>query len=308
MSLITWKEEFYPIPASHYMPWESTCQHSLQKWIGLRPENLQKHNVALRPYQLSNPRPPVYLVDVDIEKLKHDKLDYNWDILEINGSSCALCLKSEHVVLDIQDEQVEEFGMDVEDFIDEDEKCIEMCDVCPINHLLYMPCDADPECDDEDDMKTYPKKLHGVTKKRQQSPFRIFTETYNPEPMIAVLEDAVKLFQERPKEFFVSINLKKGFLNNEISPLTVEDIEEFVKQTSDAFKVDATKLITLQRERAEYILEMCQKKLQQYKALDPDTNMLLADLYKKQIEYCKNRIAETQAELDCINSALQDKA
>jgi len=42
MSIETWRAEFYPIRASG-CPQEQAAAHSLQKWIGLRPENLTKH-------------------------------------------------------------------------------------------------------------------------------------------------------------------------------------------------------------------------------------------------------------------------
>ncbi len=46
MSLETWKQEFYPKPASETTP-EEAVQHSLTKWEGLLPENLAKHNVRV---------------------------------------------------------------------------------------------------------------------------------------------------------------------------------------------------------------------------------------------------------------------
>lgn len=39
MSLETWKEEFYPIPADE-VPESQALAHSLRKWEGLRKENL----------------------------------------------------------------------------------------------------------------------------------------------------------------------------------------------------------------------------------------------------------------------------
>jgi hypothetical protein len=44
MSLQTWKEEFYPIPANETSP-EESLKHSLKKWKGLTKENLQKHGL-----------------------------------------------------------------------------------------------------------------------------------------------------------------------------------------------------------------------------------------------------------------------
>lgn len=44
MSIATWKQEFYKTPADQ-CPEEYAVDHSLQKWIGLRPENLKKHGL-----------------------------------------------------------------------------------------------------------------------------------------------------------------------------------------------------------------------------------------------------------------------
>ena len=45
MSLETWKAEFYPIEAAEVETERHAAQHSLQKWIGLRPENMKRHEV-----------------------------------------------------------------------------------------------------------------------------------------------------------------------------------------------------------------------------------------------------------------------
>ena len=42
MSIETWKKEFYPIPANEVKE-DDAVSHSLQKWTGLLPENLDKH-------------------------------------------------------------------------------------------------------------------------------------------------------------------------------------------------------------------------------------------------------------------------
>ena len=44
MSLESWKAEFYTIPASK-CPEEYAIEHSLRKWTGLLPENLDKHEL-----------------------------------------------------------------------------------------------------------------------------------------------------------------------------------------------------------------------------------------------------------------------
>jgi len=78
MTLETWKKEFYPVPADD--PSIDTSMkatlHSLQKWIGLRKENLNKHSVYM------------FAGYVD------DFLDFKSSIdpgLCINADSCALC-------------------------------------------------------------------------------------------------------------------------------------------------------------------------------------------------------------------------
>lgn len=46
MSYKTWKAEFYPVEAVDY-PEDQAIEHSLQKWTGLLPENLRKHDIIL---------------------------------------------------------------------------------------------------------------------------------------------------------------------------------------------------------------------------------------------------------------------
>lgn len=53
MSVESWKEEFYPIDA-HEVEKEDAAKHSLQKWIGLRKVNLDKHNVRLEVTEVRN--------------------------------------------------------------------------------------------------------------------------------------------------------------------------------------------------------------------------------------------------------------
>lgn len=49
MSVKTWKKEFYPTEASEAAKQGelAAINHSLQKWQGLLPENLAKHNVKI---------------------------------------------------------------------------------------------------------------------------------------------------------------------------------------------------------------------------------------------------------------------
>jgi len=44
VSLETWKEEFYPVPAGAVSR-EDALDHSIRKWEGLRPENLRRHGL-----------------------------------------------------------------------------------------------------------------------------------------------------------------------------------------------------------------------------------------------------------------------
>ena len=53
MSLETWKAEFYPIDATLVAP-EDAIQHALTKWIGLRPENLSKHDLTVHDCEISD--------------------------------------------------------------------------------------------------------------------------------------------------------------------------------------------------------------------------------------------------------------
>lgn len=47
MSLDTWMQEFYPVRAEHA---KDALEHSIQKWTGMLPENLEKHEVSVRHY------------------------------------------------------------------------------------------------------------------------------------------------------------------------------------------------------------------------------------------------------------------
>ncbi len=69
MTLESWKSEFYPIEASEVPESEAVAQ-SLQKWIGLRKENLDKHECFLDEFGV---------------------VDVNGEYLMINADSCALC-------------------------------------------------------------------------------------------------------------------------------------------------------------------------------------------------------------------------
>lgn len=73
MSLKTWKKKFYPVPAETKMTKLGAVEHSIQKWTGLLPSNLEKHEVCAGDGGVC---------DYD-----------NDENLEINQSTCALCYK-----------------------------------------------------------------------------------------------------------------------------------------------------------------------------------------------------------------------
>lgn len=75
MSLETWKDEFYPVPADKVEAKDAVA-HSLRKWIGLRKENLERHGVVRRGFMI------------------HDK-NYTGKLLPIDDQTCALCVHYE---------------------------------------------------------------------------------------------------------------------------------------------------------------------------------------------------------------------
>lgn len=75
MTLKTWKAEFYPKEAKARMSKKSAIEHSIQKWIGLRKENLEAHGLVADSHQV--------LIYEDIDS----------DRLRIDSRSCALCHK-----------------------------------------------------------------------------------------------------------------------------------------------------------------------------------------------------------------------
>lgn len=77
MSLKTWKEEFYPIPAIK-VEMGAAVDHSITKWSGLRPENLKKHHVVTNEYGI-------------FDESSETSADGVIQQLPINSDSCALC-------------------------------------------------------------------------------------------------------------------------------------------------------------------------------------------------------------------------
>ena len=70
MSFATWIEEFYPVPADD-CPREQALEHSILKWTGLLPENLEKHGVQKCASYVQDPKGILWL--------------------RLDASSCALC-------------------------------------------------------------------------------------------------------------------------------------------------------------------------------------------------------------------------
>lgn len=72
-NLQTWMNEFYPIPANSKLSEKKAIEHSILKWTGLLPENLEKHNVH-KGYGS-------YILDSNSKRF------------DISGITCALCEK-----------------------------------------------------------------------------------------------------------------------------------------------------------------------------------------------------------------------
>lgn len=79
MSIKTWKSEFYPKPVEETSP-EEAILHSLRKWEGLRPENIQKHSVNINCFG------NIY--------------DDRYNRFNVDNRSCSLC---HHYYDDIKD-------------------------------------------------------------------------------------------------------------------------------------------------------------------------------------------------------------
>jgi len=76
MSLKTWKARYYPVRAVDVLAGEESIIHSLNKWKGLRDENLMAHGLHVR-----------LIVGGAVAGI----VDSDGDGLRINFSSCALC-------------------------------------------------------------------------------------------------------------------------------------------------------------------------------------------------------------------------
>lgn len=78
MTLKTWKKEFYPVTAKRAAKGSvvKAVEHSIRKWVGLRPSNLKRHGMVS------------YWVSGDIAEEGH-----TLTFLYIDGQSCSLCQK-----------------------------------------------------------------------------------------------------------------------------------------------------------------------------------------------------------------------
>ena len=52
MSIETWKQEFYHVPATANMTDREAIEHGIQKWEGFKAKNRRKHNVNRTNYTL----------------------------------------------------------------------------------------------------------------------------------------------------------------------------------------------------------------------------------------------------------------
>jgi hypothetical protein len=85
MSFENWKKEFYPKAASEFIikTDEECLRHSIQKWKGALPENVEKHEVTYKEHAV-------------FDVLNGQELHYN-------GMSCALCKKYSDLAPDEDD-------------------------------------------------------------------------------------------------------------------------------------------------------------------------------------------------------------
>ncbi|HEX6827220.1 MAG TPA: hypothetical protein VF077_12955 [Nitrospiraceae bacterium] len=70
MSFETWRQEFYPVPASEVSA-DDALAHSIRKWEGLQAEALVKHGLWFTPPHI---------------------VTGNDGVMPIGGENCALCL------------------------------------------------------------------------------------------------------------------------------------------------------------------------------------------------------------------------
>lgn len=110
MSIESWKQEFYPIHADQ-TPIEQAITHSLQKWIGLRAENLARHNCRVAEHGAGIP----YIEEMNDEPFQAK------EAVCIMSDTCALC---HHYLLEIGEYE---------------NYC---CEKCPLAKHLGYSCDG----------------------------------------------------------------------------------------------------------------------------------------------------------------------
>lgn len=115
MSIATWKEEFYPVPASRIVK-KDAAAHSLKKWRGLTKANLKKHGLE-KDYALIIPYTGAAFFRVD-------------------ASTCALCIRYYSKDVEVED--------DYRDYAREYE--YQACSKCPLFIALgNNPCTYAPK-------------------------------------------------------------------------------------------------------------------------------------------------------------------
>lgn len=168
MSFATWKKEFYPCVPDPKWDDIKCLEHSIQKWIGLRPENLDKHGVIFDWMGV------------------HERA--NSISLEIAFSSCACCIRAEatheaHIADTCSHVETEEGCNDCEPLTGHAHE--QYCEYCPLYQSRGgFACDIG--------------KGNGATGEQHGGPYFLFTDTADPEPMIAALKAALKWAGGRP--------------------------------------------------------------------------------------------------------------
>ena len=119
MSYETWEGEFYgPMPAEDSVI--EAVEHSLQKWIGLRAENLQRHDVRLTTrHHVDDVAYPDDTVYTGIR----GEADYD-ERLAVDSRSCALCVYERMQLQQLQQQRRWR------------------CQACPLCKWLGRPCDV----------------------------------------------------------------------------------------------------------------------------------------------------------------------
>ena len=154
MSLYSWSKEFYPVKASKVHMSKAT-EHSLRKWEGMRPENLEKHGLRVSS--------DGYAIQ------EKDDLSIK---LGIDDSSCALCyhyVKENCIFCPLA---IVRGGC--------------RCDLT-VRHSINIDrsdLDANPRLSDED---------KEMLLAEERSPYQSFSRYSDPEPMIFWLKRADQL-------------------------------------------------------------------------------------------------------------------